>query len=58
MSKIKKKMKHILFKIWFWLGSKLWDGIVISSKDYETTDGILFANNDDLANKYCKIKYK
>ena len=45
------------FKLFLWLGSRLFQNIVVSSKD-DAVDGILFANNADLVNKYSDIKYK
>ena len=48
----------MLFKIWMWLGSKLWNEIVISSKDNEIIDGVLFTNeHSTLSEEYRKIKY-
>lgn len=51
-------MKKLYFWLFMWAGSKLFERLVITSKDTEEVDGILFSNSEELANKYSDIEWE
>jgi len=57
MKTIKAIKRYILFHLFMWCGTKLWKYIVVSSKNGEDSDAILFSNNESLSEKYSDIEY-
>lgn len=54
---MKKLYTNFINHLFLWCGSKLFEDIVISSKDEEVVDAILFSNNAEIVEKYIDIEY-
>jgi hypothetical protein len=52
-----KFLHSTLLYLFTWLGSRLFTSVVVTSKDGETVDAVLFSNSEKVSNQYMnKIK--
>lgn len=54
---MKKLYSNFINRLFLWSGGKLFEHLVVLSKDKNVVDAILFSNNAEIVEKYSGIEY-